>query len=140
MRKLLIELAQPDSKIFSVGCDLGTKLLTEEEPPHVAGGYVQIMHISYADRSPQDYARYAAAVADMLKTGSENHEWRVSFVLTPVAFKLDHFSDMTGSLWIWFHAFAYSEEGALGSRETFIAELGQALSNDWNTSLIETAD
>jgi hypothetical protein len=47
---------------------------------------------------------------------------------------------MTGSLWIWFHAFDYSEEGALGSRETFIAELGQALNNDRNTSLIETVD
>jgi hypothetical protein len=119
---------------------LGTKLLTEEEPRHTAGGYVQIMHISYANRLPQDYARYAGAVGDMLKTGSENHEWRVYFVLTPVAFKLDHFSDITGSLWIWFHALAYSEEVALGSRETLIAELGQALSNDRNTSLIETAD
>jgi hypothetical protein len=140
MRKLLIELAQPDSKIFSVGCDLGAKLLTEEKLPHTAGGYVQIMHVTYADRSPEDYARYAAAVAESLTTGWQNNEWRIHFALTPVAFKLDGFSDMTGSLWIWFHAFADSEEGAFGSRETLIAELRQALTDDRNMSFLETTD
>lgn len=138
MKKLLIELAQPDSKLFSVGCDLGTKLSTEEKLPHMAGGYLQIMHVTYADRSPEGYARYAAVIAETLKVRSRNHQWRIDFVLTPVAFKLDGFSDMTGSLWIWFHAFADSEEGALGSRETLIAELRQALTDDRNTLLLET--
>lgn len=140
MRTLLIELAQPNSKIFSVGCDSGTKVLTEAKLPHTAGGYVQIMHATYADRSPEDYARYAAAVAETLKAGSQNKEWRVDFILTPVAFKLDGFSDMTGSLWIWFHAFADSEEGTLVSRETLITELGQALTDDRHTSLLEKSD
>jgi hypothetical protein len=57
-----------------------------------------------------------------------------------VAFKLDGFSDMTGSLWIWFHAFADSEEGALGSRETLITELGRALTAGRHTSLLEKSD
>jgi hypothetical protein len=87
MRKLLIGLAQPDSKIFSVGCDLGIQLQTEGKLPHTAGGYVQIMHVIYADRSPKDYARYVAAVTKALKARSQNHEWHVCFVLTPVAFK-----------------------------------------------------
>jgi hypothetical protein len=47
---------------------------------------------------------------------------------------------MTGSLWIWFHAFADSAEGALHSREALIAELGYALTNESNTSLWETTD
>ena len=140
MTTLLIELAQPNSKIFSVGCDSGTKLLTEEKLPHTAGGYVQIMHATYADRSPDDYARYADAVAETLKARSQDNEWRVHFVLTPVAFKLDGFSDMTGSLWIWFHAFADSEEGALVSRETLITELGRALTDDRHTSLFSKSD
>src|SRR6266851_195041 len=140
MSALLIALAQPSSEIFTVGCDLGSKLLTEEKPAHTSGGYVQIMHATYGDRSPEDYARYAAAIAETLKARSQNNEWRVSFVLTPVAFKLDGFSDMTGSLWIWFHAFADSEEGALVSRETLITELGQALTDDRHTSLLEKSD
>jgi hypothetical protein len=136
LRKLLVELAQPHSKIFSVGCDLGTKFLTDEALPYTAGGYVQVMEVAYADRSPEDYARFAQAVAETLKTASQGHEWRVHFVLTPVAFKVDGSSDMTGSLWIWFHAFADSEEQALSSRETLITELRQTLTNDSHTSLL----
>jgi hypothetical protein len=81
MRKLLVELAQSDSKIFSVGCDLGTAPLTEGDLPHTSGGYVQIMYVTYADRSPDDYAKYAAAVAEALREASQNHEWRVNFAL-----------------------------------------------------------
>jgi hypothetical protein len=105
MRMLLIRLAQPESQIFTVGCDLGIKFLSEDTLPYTAGGYVQIMSAVYADRSPDDYARFAAAVTEMLESGSQDHEWHVHFILTPVAFKLDRFSGMTGSLWIWFHAF-----------------------------------
>jgi hypothetical protein len=106
MKALLVAMAQPGSQFFTVGCHLGTEFLSEEEHPHTAGGYVQIMHASYADRSPEDYARFAQAVAEILEKRSASYKWRVQFILTPVAFKLDDFSDMTGSLWIWFHAFA----------------------------------
>jgi hypothetical protein len=140
MRNLLIELVQPHSKVFSVGCDLGVKRLSEERRPHTAGGYIQIMDVTYADRAPESYARYAAAVAEMLKARSQKHEWRVHFVLTPVAFKLDGFSDMTGSLWIWFHAFANNKKDAIGSRETLITGLGQALTDCRNTLLLEGPD
>jgi hypothetical protein len=139
MRKVLVALAQSESKIFSVGCDLGMAFLTEETLPRTAGGYIQIMCANYADRLPDDYAKYAAAVAHTLNAASKNHEWEVNFVLTPVAFKLDGYSDMTGSLWIWFHAFAEGAEAALHSREALIAELGFALTNARNTSLLETA-
>lgn len=136
MRKLLIELAQPNSRIFSVGCDLGTKFLTEEKLPYTAGGYVQIMDVAYADRSPDDYAKFAQAMSGSLKQRSQGYKWRVDFVLTPVAFKLDGFSDMTGSLWIWFHAFAASEHKSLHSRETLVMELLLALTNGNYTSLL----
>lgn len=140
MRKLLLALAQPESRIFSVGCDLGAKFLPEEKLPYVAGGYVQVMHAAYADRSPQDYARFAEAIAETLNIVSRDHEWRVDFVLTPVAFSVDGPSDMTGSLWMWFHAYANSETGASDSRETLITELMEALTRSRYASLFGDTD
>src|SRR5258708_5545492 len=91
IRNLLIKFAQPESKLFSLGCDVGTKYLEEEELPYSAGGYIQIMNVAYADRSPEDYARFAAPVAEMLEKRSQGHDWRVHFVLTPVSLTLDDF-------------------------------------------------
>jgi hypothetical protein len=135
-RNLLIKLAQPDSELFSLGCDVGTKYLEEEKLPYSAGGYIQIMNAAYADRSPEDYARFAEAVAKMLDKRSQGHEWRVHFHLTPVSLTLDDFSGMTGSLWIWFHAFANDAKRALKSRETLIGALERALMD--HASLFES--
>ena len=140
MKTLLVTLAQPGSKLFSVGCDLGSKYAIEEKLPHTAGGYVHVMDVAYADRAPEDYARFAQAVAERLRKRSQRHTWRVLFKLTPVAFKLDGFSRMTGSLWIWFHAFADSERRALSSREVLITELGAALTYDGHTSLLAKSE
>ena len=138
MKRLLVRLARPEAKIFSVGCDVGKKFVADEDPPcHTAGGYIQIMDVDYVQRSPQDYERYAEVVAKILERGSDGHEWHVNFVLTSVKFKLDDFSDMTGSLWIWFHAFSDTEERAVKSREALIAELGQCLIDERNLSLLE---
>jgi len=97
MRKLLVELAQPNARIFWVGCDLGASLLTEKKLPHTAGGYIQLMHVSYADRSPEDYcgvcSRHCSNPEDKIT------EPRMVCLLRShsSAFKLDGFSDMTGS-------------------------------------------
>jgi hypothetical protein len=139
MKTLLIRLAQPGAKIFTIGCDLGTEFQKEDARPHVAGGYIQIMNATYAKCSPEDYARYAAGVAEKLREASRGNDWQVHFVLKPVAFKLDGFSDMTGSLWIWFHAYANTAKRALSSRETLISELGRALTSERHISLFDRA-
>jgi hypothetical protein len=139
MKALLIALAQPGSKLFTIGCDIGAKRV-EGEIPYTAGGYIQIMNSEYARREPDDYARFARAVANALRAEAEGHEWEVQFVLKPVRFKLDNFTDMTGSLWVWFHAFGETEQKAVESREVLIREMGQAFSDDRHVSLLEKSD
>jgi hypothetical protein len=137
MRNLLVALAQPHSNLFTIGCDLGTKFVSENEFPNIAGGYIQIMSAAYAKPTPEDYARFAQAVSKALEVRSEDHEWKVYFVLKPVRFNLDNFSEMTGSLWIWFHALAATEQKALSSRETLIFELGRSLTREVHVALFE---
>ncbi|MGO8917681.1 MAG: hypothetical protein ACLQJR_17395 [Stellaceae bacterium] len=138
MKSLLIRLAQPRSKLFTVGCDLAIKFQEDDrEYPHTAGGYIQIMNSSYARRTPEDYARFAQAVAERLRANCADHYWQVRFLLKPVRFKLDTFTDMTGSLWIWFHAFADAEQKALASREALILELRNSLTNEDHVALFE---
>lgn len=127
MRKLLEKLSAPESRLFTVGCDLGSKPPSDDVPAHAAGGYVQVMSADYATRTPEDYERFALAIAGSLETHSEDHEWKVQFVLTPVQFKLDGFNEMTGSLWIWFHAFSNLPRRALKSREALIIALDGSL-------------
>ena len=68
MKNLLLRVAQPGSKIFSVGCDLGSKSITEEGlPPYTAGGYIHLMSKRYACQAPDDYVRYAEAVAELME-------------------------------------------------------------------------
>ncbi len=138
MRALLVQLAQPGAKIFSVGCDIGTKCVTGEETPYyTAGGYVQIMKSDYVGRSPREYARFGEAVAEMLRVKSCGHEWRLNLTLTPVQFNLDEFRDLTGSLWIWFHALGDSKRYAVASRETYIVNLTQCLLDEENLACFE---
>jgi len=136
MTDLLVALARPGSKLFTVGCDLGIKE-SDDEAPNTAGGYIQIMSSEYARRTPDDYARFAQAVAEMLKAKSEDEDWEVRFILRPVRFKLDNFSEMTGSLWIWFHAFADTKHKTLISRENLIGEIKRAFFDDSNLVLFE---
>lgn len=138
MKHLLIALAEPGSKVFTIGCDLGTKILEGAKFPHTAGGYLQIMDEGYAQRSPEDYARFSQAVAQMLKTTCSDHEWQVYFVLKPVRFKLDNYTDMTGSLWIWFHAFADDAKKALASREVLVSALHKALTDERHIQLFDS--
>jgi hypothetical protein len=139
MQALLIALAQPGSKLFTIGCDIGAKRV-DGDIPYTAGGYIQIMNSEYARREPDDYARFAQAAADALKGEAEGHEWELQFVLKPVRFQLDNFAKMTGSLWIWFHAFGETELTAVESREVLIREMGQAFSDDRHVSQFDKSD
>ena len=138
MKELLVQLAQPPSKIFSVGCDVGSKFVTDDgEPYHTAGGYVQVMSESYARQSPEEYSRFGEDVAHLLESLSCGHEWRLNLVITPVRWNLDEFDSMTGSLWIWFHAYGYTEIEALTEREECISCLGQCLLNEDSLACFE---
>ena len=138
MKNLLIRLAQPHSRIFSVGCDVGTKFVKEEKPPYfTAGGYIQIMSRNYSNRLPEEYAQYGEAVAKFLEQKSLDHEWKLDLVIEPIKFNLDCFLDMTGSLSAWFHTFGDTEDIAIASREYYISVLADSLFDNANLACLE---
>jgi hypothetical protein len=136
LRALLMRFAEAESPLFSLGCDLGASEQLENPPSTrcTAGGYIQFMCAAYAKRVPLHYQRFAEASARALDTHVGTHEWLVIFALTPVHFKLDDFSNMTGSLWIWFHAGSPTPEEALASREVLISKLQVTLFDERLTS------
>ena len=128
MRDLLVRLAHPNSRIFSIGCDVGKEYVMDEgDLYHTAGGYIQIMETIYSNRTPEKYAQYGEAVVELVDDRSRSHKWRLDLLLTPVQFNLDDFDKMTGSLWLWFHAYGDTEERAVASREKYIKHLGRCL-------------
>jgi hypothetical protein len=137
LRRLLISLAKKESRIFSIGCDLGTSFFALDNEPFCAGGYIQVMHASYAKMTPDDYGYYSNAVTDFLEPLSEGHFWSLRYELAPVEFLLDRYNDMTGSLRIWFRAFAKTDTESLCSREKLISDIGAALTSSLLTGLLE---
>jgi hypothetical protein len=139
LKELLVDLSEPHSALFTLGCDLGTheESQCEERARHVAGGYIQLMSASYADRSPDDYLTFSYAIAEVLENKAQDHIWVVRFVLEFVVFNLDEFSNLAPSLWIWFHAKARTPDVALASREDLIGGLHQALADERLTLFFE---
>ena len=128
MRRLLVRLAQSGAKVFSIGCDLGGRLMTDEgRCRHVAGGYIHILSAAYSQYWLAEYESYGEAVAKMLESRSSGYEWGLNLALTSVQFNLDDFQKVTGSICIWFHAYGDSEDVATRSREVCINNLGECL-------------
>jgi hypothetical protein len=128
LKRLLTKLAEPGSPLLTLGCDLGTheeQLKEGETASPIAGGYIQFMDTCYADRSSDDYVRFARYIAEALESEAEGHNWIVRFTPTFVMFNLDNYSNLTPSLWVWFYAAGHSPEDALASREALIDSLGQ---------------
>lgn len=139
LKNLLVRLSERGSPFFTVGCDLGS----HEEPDgdknarYVAGGYVQLMHCRYADRSPEDYYSFGEVIAKELGELSQDHSWLLRFVLTFVAFNLDDFSSLTPSVWMWFYAKGHNPEAAVASREILISEFRETLASKQLNLLLE---
>ena len=139
LKAILVELSEPDSPLFTLGCDLGTheEPWRKESARYVAGGYVQLMCASYSDRSSKDYTTFGYAIAQVLGEKAQDYNWFVRFVLKLVVLSLDDFSGTAPSLWIWFYAIADTPEAALASREGLIGELHDALVDERFTSFFE---
>jgi hypothetical protein len=130
LKELLVQLSRPHSSLFTLGCDLGTKADGVMSEPHIAGGYIQLMSASYADESPEAYEQLGDAISEALEAVSDDHDWRVHFVLKLVVLTLDDFSGLAPSLWIWFHAAAHTPGEAADSREVLVTHLRNALADD----------
>ena len=126
-----MRLAQSGARVFSIGCDLGRRMITDEgRCRHVAGGYIHILSAAYSRYWLGEYERYGEAVAKMLESRSSGYEWDLDLALTSVQLNLDDFQKVTGSICIWFHAYGDWEDVATQSREVCIAKLGDCLLDD----------
>lgn len=130
LQALLIDFAQPNSKFFSLGCDLGNhEDFEDDEYRYTAGGYIQIVAERYLDLSPDDYFNYCQEVADSMEEPARQYNWTLRFVHWPVDFKLEN-ADIISSVCVWFFAGSSTPEGALRSREVLIRNLRSALVRD----------
>jgi len=123
LQRFLVDLAHPESEVFSVGCDVGEHRESQETGSYVAGGYVQLVSNRYADLSPDQYLEYANHIAMLVESASAESNWRLRFIHQFVAFKLDKSVDLISSLAIWFYGAADSRSGAYESREKLIEQL-----------------
>ncbi|MBX9841812.1 MAG: hypothetical protein K2Z80_08395 [Xanthobacteraceae bacterium] len=127
LRELLVRLAQIESPIFTIGCDLGR----HTDPTHVprrrrevAGGYVQIASIRYHQTKTEAYAAFARSMVDALRVRCGERSWKIDILGKWVNFKFDgEQAGVQPSLWIWFFAAAGDPLAAIESRERLITAL-----------------
>jgi hypothetical protein len=129
LRNLLVALAQPGAKFFSVGCDLGAY---EEKPApgkilQVFGGYLQIMAADYANTEAACYQAAAERIGAGAREEVEKDAWDIKFALKDVRFELDGFGKITPSLDIWFYAYGLTKAAASASRERLLRAIAAGL-------------
>ncbi len=124
---LLLALAQSDSCLCSLGCDLGAGEPGPDREQHVAGGYVQLMATDYRGRTASEYLAFCQFVAQRMESQSETHAWELECMHKWVNLGIDGSHEMTSSVSFWFHANASSAAEAVTSREVLLACLLDAL-------------
>jgi hypothetical protein len=128
LRNLLLDMADPESTLMSIGCDLGNRRHKDAQlgRRYRAGGYIQIAFLPLGPPDlPQLEAVVRAAEAE-LKAGISQDNWRIDFARCATHFNFDQFIEAE-TLWIWFDAEASTAENAHASRERLIASLLQGL-------------
>jgi hypothetical protein len=124
LKLLLTEAARSNSRLFTIGCDLGTHQEPRLRHSNVAGGYIQIAMMEYRTATADEYWRETNAIVDAGKKSSKGHRWRATFVLGRCQFRLGMDPETEAlSLSIYFWALSKTAEGALCSREALIAFL-----------------
>lgn len=125
---LLEDLAQPHSRIITLGCDLGEHV--ERRRPlkwrRVAGGYVQIATVPLGEGGIPKLLEVARAAERLLGEDVGEDHWEVKFELCPVAFSFEKRVE-AHSIWIWFFVAASTPERAKQARERLVLSLRRAL-------------
>ena len=118
----LVDLAQPGSALFSLGCDIGTHVERPagKKPRHATGGYVQLLAADYARWAEAEYKAVAETWAARVESAAGDDEWDLAFLLQVVQFNLDGVNDEILSLSVDFNAWAANPAAAGRSRERLI--------------------
>jgi hypothetical protein len=128
LRALLVQAASPQSRLWTLGCDLGeTETKLDADRRFAAGGYIQWVLSSPADTDTSSYDTLARDVAGAVELRSGDNIWSLTILGKYVDFKLGHQYGLVPSHWIWFDAFAATPKGARFSREALIAALATAI-------------
>jgi len=131
LRNLLVRIANADSKIFTLGCDLGT----HQEPTHVpqrcrevAGGYIQFASAHYDGAATESYAAFANAIVAHVKQCAGEDNWKIEFIGKYVNFQFEGKPKaLCPTLWVWFFAAARDQFAAMESRERLIEAINAAI-------------
>lgn len=128
LRKLLLDLSDKNSKLMSVGCDLGSRKHKSEDlgQKHRSGGYLQIAILPLSAPDRRALHMIAKGVEFCLGDRVGHDVWMVTFSLCRTHFKLEA-SIETETLWVWFDAAAMTQEKARSSRERLILALADSV-------------
>lgn len=129
LRNCLIKISE-ENMYFSLGCDLGDH--READGPvaqrHVAGGYLQVAAIKYAQATTSQFDAFGFAIADALEPLSKKQFWMLDFEGEYVNFQLPNEPQIQApSMRIWFHARARDLRRAVAARETLISTITTVL-------------
>ena len=131
LKTLLVNIAEGQMQLFSLGCDLGTHEEKSEDglTDFVAGGYIDIVSSDYDDWCEDDYRQLAEAIESAITPDAQGHRWEVYFGLKYCCMKLDGNGGqfLIPILDIGFFAASASLEATLGSREVLLVSLLGAL-------------
>lgn len=128
LKLLLTELADINSQIMSLGCDLGQHIESDQPPNrrHSAGGYVQIVPLPLGPTDKNRLLAIANAIEQQLSRDVGGNFWELQFELANTEIKLGPVVE-THSMWLWFHVHAFTVEHAKQSREALLKSLAQGL-------------
>ncbi|MEZ5830094.1 MAG: hypothetical protein R3D05_02845 [Dongiaceae bacterium] len=130
LAELLIALAEPESRYFSIGCDLRPWPPAEPDAPHQSAGYLQLA-FSDLEKEATDHRRHLQFGHDLkahLDRSAGDESWVVRLVVATV-----DAADIGGPEEMWspvieFCAMGPSERDAADSAERLIAALRDFLS------------
>jgi hypothetical protein len=131
-RDLLVQLADPGSRYFSIGCELGGMELPAADGTvnFSAGAYLQIaasdLHSNVAlHRGEQE--KLADRLRDHLEPLSEGHSWQVECIVSVIMAEALGGPEQIWSPLIYMHAQGSSPEAAVQSAEVLFASLATFL-------------
>jgi len=112
-----------DEDWISLGCDLGHHIVTEEgRHLYLAGGYVQFTFDDFF-KGYDFYQRLAEGLYNDLFESAAANDWRISFQIGDVRYKLEREETDIASLYVWFDAAAATLSDAEAARERLIDAL-----------------
>lgn len=126
LRHLLMLVAKADSKVITLGCDLGSHK-EHRTGSQVAGGYIQLLYADYLSATPQSYQVLCKQIEEELKKRVGKDNWLVQFQLESVQLRLDGFDMLCPTPHAWFWARSSTKAMARKSRERHIDGITHAL-------------